>query len=237
MSSVISKIRKLLALAEGSEGNEAEVAASMARRLMDEHAIAQSHLDEAEILESDPVGTHSFEVGLNSQWRMKLAWAIASHCGVTAIRATAWRGGKRVVDAIGYGHRSDLEVWEYLYKVAAREIDKKTKEERKCAPYDWDTGKVDRKYMNRYRLGLVQGLSMRLRADRRKEDTKRSQEEGLVIQSRAARGRDACDKANPNLGTFNSSLRGNRAGTRDGFSININGALTAKPSDHKRLKG
>ena len=239
MPTIVSRIRKLLALAEGSEGNEAEVAAGMAQRLMAEHAITLSHLDEAELLEADPIGIHKFIVGLNSQWRMQLAWALAGHCNVTALRSTEWDSAtdKRVVYAVGYGHRSDLEVWEYLYGVAVREITKRTKAHRRVAPSDYNTGTVDRAYMNRYRLGLVKGLRHRLERDRKQRDARRSQEEGLVLQSRLDRAAQAMNKANPCTATHKSSVRGNLVGARAGYSININRALSAKPTNHKRLKG
>jgi hypothetical protein len=237
MSSIVSRIRKLLALAEGSAGNEAEVAAGMAQKLMEEHAITLSHLDEAEMLEADPVGIHQFEVGLNSQWRMQLAWSLAGHCNVSVLRSTQWcdEDDKRKVYAIGYGHRSDLEVWEYLYNVAAREITKRTKAHREEAPSDLYTGKVDRRYMNRYRLGLVQGLRSRLEWDRKRQDARRSQEEGLVMQSRADRAKQCQDQHHPSTGTHKSSVRGNLAGKRDGRSISLSKALSARPTNHKRL--
>ena len=228
MSTIVSRIRKLLALAEGSEGNEAEVAASMAQRLMTEHAITLSHLDEAAMLETDPVGMHKFEVGLNSQWRIQLAWAIATHCNVSCLRSTSRVNGKRLVEAWGYGHRSDLEVWEYLYTVAAREITKRTKAHRAEAPIDHATGKVDRSYMNRYRLGLVTGLRRRLQHEKNQRQEK-SPEEGLVLQSRAARAKAELHRCNPHTRSHSSSVRANGAGQRDGYRININGALAAKP--------
>ena len=141
-TSIVSKIRKLLRLAESDNENEAEVAARLADKLMREHAISLAGLDEAALLEEDPVGSHALEVGLTS-WRAKLAWAMASQCNVSALRFNRYTdshptetdasgrakplagGFKKRVFMIAYGHRSDLEVWGYLYEVAEREYNPK----------------------------------------------------------------------------------------------------------------
>ena len=58
-----SRIRKLLALAESTNENEAATAAAMAQKLMREHAINMSTLSEQAMLEEDPVEVRAIEIG------------------------------------------------------------------------------------------------------------------------------------------------------------------------------
>ncbi len=245
MSKIVTKIRKLLALAEGSEGNEAEVAARIADDLMREHAISLSRLDEAALLEEDPVGVLAVEVG-KTTWRVQLAWTLASHCSVSAVRAVRWRsthptqsdehgdpvrlkgGSKRRVFALGYGHQSDLEVWEYLYAVAEREIQKAATEYRVSGEANGWYGGVDRTAMTRFREGAVSGLGRKLRTQREaaKEDVPQS--EALAVQSRTARAEVEKCRAHPNLGTYTGGVGGSRDGFAAGGRININPAVRGK---------
>jgi len=91
--------------------------------------------------------------------------------------------------------------------------------------------------MNRYRLGLVKGLRHRLHQDKAAKEGTRTTVEALVLQSRADRAADAMNGANPNCGMHKSSVVGNLRGQHEGRKINISPALSAKPSNHKRLKG
>ena len=132
-SKIVSRIRKLLALAESDNANEAATAAALADRLLREHAVSLSALDEADLLERDPVGVTAIEVG-KATWASKLAWALASHCNVSVVRGRRYTSvnpwtkeplkghSNRRTFAIAYGHQSDLDVWCYLYDVAKREI-------------------------------------------------------------------------------------------------------------------
>ena len=86
---IVGKIRKLLALAESDNENEAAVAGRIADKLMREHAVSMATLDEAALLEADPVGVEAFEVG-QSTWKVTLAWTLAAHCGVSAIRGVRY---------------------------------------------------------------------------------------------------------------------------------------------------
>ena len=191
---IASKIQKLMTLAERGEGNEAEVAAATAQRLMREYAISMASLKETEILEQDPLMEVAFEVGTAS-WKIRLAWTMAEHCQVKALRSTRWTAShpitkedmgkyKRRVFAWGYGHSSDLEVWEYLYEVALRQIESEARKYAKVlasrTPYVGRKGDLypvhthlatggwltKREAMNRFRYGAVQGLERKLSQQR-----------------------------------------------------------------------
>jgi len=141
MNPIIRKIQKLLRLADDQAGRpEGELAAEKAAKLMRDHAVAMADLpaDEADAIDPD-VPKYFFEVGKG--WRIHLAWALAQHCNVYALRAQrnyccntdstpkAWedmtkreRKQQRFVYAYLCGKQSDIEVFEYLYVVCERQI-------------------------------------------------------------------------------------------------------------------
>ena len=247
---IVSRIRKLLALSGSDNANEAATAASMADKLMREHAVSLSSLDEADLLERDPVGVSAIEVG-QTTWAINLAWALASHCNVSVLRCARhtdrnpwtdppvghgpdqsprdWEQQRRRVFAVAYGHRSDLEVWEYLYAVAKREFVKLVKAER--ARITERDGWVSRTEATQYREGLVIGLKRKLyqqRQERGRADRMKGTDTALVLQSRADRALAARDTANPDLGTYKGGVGGARRGVEDGQRINLNPGLQAK---------
>ena len=247
---IASKIRKLMTLAERGEGNEAEVAAATAERLMREHAISMASLKETEILEQDPLMQLAFEVG-TATWKIRLAWTLAEHCQVSVLRCPRWtrrhpitkeRLGerKRRVFAWGYGHSSDLEVWEYLYEVGLRQVESEArkyasnlKESRLYSGRFWvdDDLLSKREAMNRFRYGAVQGLNQKLREQRessRVKTTESSDETAIeAINSRQKRADDVMRELNPKVGTYTGGVGSSRAGLEAGRTLSINKGVAA----------
>ena len=243
---IVGKIRKLLALAESDNENEAAVAGRIADKLMREHAVSLVALDEAALLEADPVGTDAFEVG-KTTWRVTLAWTLASHCNVSAVRRR-WGGPthptklddvgnplllsggyKRRVFALGYGHRSDLEVWGYLYEVAVREI------EREAKAYRADEADLGypptRTQMTAFREGAVNGLGAKLYEQRRAAKSESAPGTALAVQSRADRADREKHRVHPRLGTYKGGVGGSHEGREAGRKISIGtGIGTARRS-------
>ena len=106
---ITGKIRKLLALAEGSEGSEAEAAAKMADRLMREHAVSLHNLREDQLLHEDPMEVTAIEVG-KSTWAVTLAghWVHTVTCRSYALpdTQTGTHGPKRKTTRGTSGARS-----------------------------------------------------------------------------------------------------------------------------------
>ena len=229
---IVTRIRKLMALAESTNENEAASAAKLARKLMVEHAVSMSSLSEDAILEEDPIEVTGIEVG-KASWAIKLAWALGSHCKVSVIRSVShghyhpvtqedlgpW---KRRTFAIAYGHRSDIEVWEYLYDVARREIQRLAKEYRSGVMRD--LGYCSRTKVTSYREGLVFGLRSRLRK-MVYDDEKNTEETALALANRAVRASRAMNKANPALGKYRGGVGASEAGSVDARKINIHTGL------------
>ena len=263
---IASKIRKLMTLAERGEGNEAEVAAATAQRLMREHAISMASLKETEILEQDPLMELAFEVGTSS-WKIRLAWAMAEHCQVSALRSTRWTARhpvthedmgkyKRRVFAWGYGHSSDLEVWEYLYEIALRQIESEARKYAQTLKADEfaiftskDMFMVDgdmltkREAMNRFRAGAVQGLNAKLYRQRQAAKAQAQADEGVdatpaesdetavavqAQESRYKRADDHMRAKNPRIGGgYRGGVGASSAGVSAGRNISINKGVAA----------
>jgi len=268
---IASKIRKLMTLAERGEGNEAELAAEVAARLMREHAISMANLKETELLETDPLEGVAFEVGTSS-WKICLAWALAEHCQVSVVRSVRFKrthptqvddngrpvplkgGRKRRVFAWGYGHRSDLEVWEYLYTVGIRQIEAEVRrykaklEAGGAIPSElmhlrgkWFS--VDgyvmskRQAMNRFRAGAVEGLKAKLYEQREQEAAEYDDSTALVLQTRAKRAREEMERNHPNLGSYQGGVWGSSAGVDAGRSLNINTGISGTGKAPLMLEG
>jgi len=258
---ILEKIRKLMSLAEGSEGNEAEVAARMADKLMRAHAVSLADLREADLLEADPVCDHEMRIG-RSAWMANLAWALATHCNVTAVRGRRWRTvivkgngywtkphlperanrtwvpGKqedlRIVTVMcGYGHKSDLEVWEYLYTVAEREVHRLAKAYRK----QWGFFGPSRTEMTMFREGCVSGLAQKLGEQREEAKSSQPQTTALAVQSRMDRAQAECARQNPKLGTFRGGVGSSSAGVRAGRDISLRAGVTGSNTSSTKLLG
>jgi len=239
---ILNKIRKLLTLAERSEGNEAEVAGRLADQLMREHAVSLASLDEAALLAEDPVGGHELIVG-RPAWMASLAWTLATHCNVEAVRGKRYRvvngKGKHVTIMFGYGHRSDLQVWEYLYAVAEREIQRAAKAHREAHAnvYNWRTNGygLGRTEMSSFREGCVRGLSQKLCEQRQAAKAEQAHTTALAVQSRHDRAKAECARRHPRLGTFRGGVGASRDGVRAGRSISLSTGVGASASTTKLL--
>jgi hypothetical protein len=112
------RIRKLRALARDQAGTpEGDAAARLARRLTLQHARDQATRRYRGLPDADPIAKRKLPFDGPERWRRRLAAATARHVGCVA----AWPRGKD--HAWLFGHRSAIEVGDYLYDVLRREVD------------------------------------------------------------------------------------------------------------------
>ena len=243
MTSIVEKIRKLLALSEGSAGAEAATAAAMAHKLMRKHAIEQSALDEAALLAEDPLTRTHLPIS-RAGWTAQLGWALATHCNVRALRGSRWYDHENGVSferqqyyLVGYGHASDLAIWEYLYSVAHREIERLAKEYIKAEKERY--GYVTRTEMSEWRVSAVAGLRTKLYRMRREARAEPGgSKTALVLQSRAQRALAYQESRCTAGSSYRSTVSaGSAAGRAAGASINLRSAIARGPSATKYLKG
>lgn len=113
---IVEKIRKMLLLAADQAGtNEGDTAATLARKLMLEHGIAEVSL-EVGGTQADPNVKVAFDCGANLAWRFMLIGQVALHCDVYSTRMS---GTTRITF---WGRESGVEVATYLFTVLSRAI-------------------------------------------------------------------------------------------------------------------
>lgn len=240
MNSVIDKVRKLLRLAESPNANEAALAAAKAQSLIDEHNLSAALLamdggpsepdeDIEDFMAKDaPLDRQP----ILHRWRQYLASTIARANGC---RIYSQGGNIALV-----GRPSDAETVRYLFAYLTREVDRLCEKDGKGCGRTW---------RNNYRLGVVDTISKKLRAERerfvaeqRKLAAASGNSQALVRLDGALakvdkRGADVAAWVKSNLRLVSGGGSSSRydsgareAGRKAGQSISLNGARKALAS-------
>jgi hypothetical protein len=173
-SAIIRKIQKLLDLAKDQEGtSEGEAAGRIAAKMMREHAISMAQVDVAEREAADPIIKSQVKIE-TSVWRRSLANIIARHCNCR-LWYTSRRGSGTYVTYCG--HKTDVEIAQYLYEICDRQIYEASRAYRKTLA-DWQP---KRGLCNDFRRSAVAGLNSKLEAIREAGRTEDAQGTSLVI--------------------------------------------------------
>lgn len=164
---VLERIRKLLALSTSSNKNEAAVASSHARRLMEKHGLTEADVDAS----GDGM---MFELsmgasGFSARWKFVLVAAVAQahHCDVVGLR-TAKRRKVRVV-----GLKEDTELVAKVFKHLLSEIDRLVRAESNEPPSVllveilMGVPRNLRAYLDSFRRGAVTAIIEKLRQKER----------------------------------------------------------------------
>lgn len=161
--SVLDKIQSLKRLSENKSATPAEAANAAARvqELMLKHQISEADLGVEEDVEwnKDPI----YSGVRPSAWRSFLATGIASLNGCRVLRGTFPNGSYR---ATLVGRKGDVEQVRYLFEFVSREIERLWARYRKTMEYATRPGVSGRTAGNSYRLGAVQVVLDRLKAQK-----------------------------------------------------------------------
>ena len=221
MNPIIAKIEKLLRLSQDQDGTpEGETAARLASRMMAAHAIEMAQIDLTKQAEHDPIEQQSMQVRV-SVWRRLLAHYVAKHCNCQ-ISYQSWRGsnGQRISM---YGHRTDIEVLQYLYTICERQIEQEARHYVNSLSSDWYTRGEKTTMGNDFRRSAVDGLWSKL--DEIRVETKSDNAEGFaLVLSRAKRVEDW---VNENCGFGSGSNPSSYGHNQDGYDAGRNVSLSA----------
>lgn len=180
-SKIADRIRKLLALANSSNVNEAASAAAEAARLMNEHKLTATDVaaDDGSKITELPLGAEGFM----ASWKFALVTGVARafFCEAIALRA----GARRKIRIVG--KKDDAEVAVGVFNYVVKEIDRLADEdvETRDAHEIMREGNLDvRTYKENFRKGAAEGVATRL-----KEETDRFKNSGgkalvIVTQSK-----------------------------------------------------
>jgi hypothetical protein len=169
-------VRKLLALANSSNINEATSAAASAARLMQEHKLTAADVaaDDGSKITELPLGAEGFM----ASWKFALITGVARafFCEVVALRV----GPRRKIRVVG--KKDDAEVAVGVFNYVIKEIDRladldvATRDAREVMA----EGRIDvRGYKENFRKGAAEGVAERLKQEM--ERFKNSGEKALVI--------------------------------------------------------
>ncbi len=168
---IIDRVRKLLALAQSTNANEAANAAAKANALIDEYRISVGQLSDAETEASDPL-IHDrtdplFEADRVMQWRKSLVIRLSKHYGCYVWNDTS----KRKACYIIAGRKSDTDVLRYMFAYISTECERIATSQAK--------GK-GRTFAESYKRGFVDGVMSQLDASRQTAAKASSDPQALV---------------------------------------------------------
>jgi Protein of unknown function (DUF2786) len=181
LDKAIDRVRKLLALAEGTSEHEAALAASQATKLIEQFQLTEAmiRLDDVEVEPEPIVQDARLEPELPAHggrgsgrkriaWKETIAFAVASDLGIHAY----WRNH---IDIRGFGRESAIQTWRYTFQYLARAVDQLAD----GAYRNQYVSESARSWKNAFRAGCAQRLSMRIYMAReaRKVDAQRHAED------------------------------------------------------------
>lgn len=240
---IIKRIEKLMRLANNQKGTpEGEVAASMAARLMAQHAIEAAQLDLNADRTNDPFVRKNFKCP-KTAWTRHLGTVIGNHCFVKF----AFSQGQWALGGAYYGFQSDTEVALYLFNICKKQIETASRHhlrelrDEHDAESEWYGFSYRESTLRhegkKFRCSAVVGLSEKLVAmrDEVKQDVGTASY-ALVIQRRA----QANTWAHENH-AFESASRGrsygsSHAGYEAGKRVNVGRGIHGE-TPNKKLRG
>ena len=153
-TSIIDKIKKLLALATSDNVNEASTAAAAAQKLMTQHRISAAEV------EGHSTSSGQVEEILNTEfasekslipWKSRIASGLAKANGCEIYHGRHHTGVKTMY----IGPASGLATMQYMYQYLVREVDRLAAAER-------GRPGVDRTYLTSFRYGAAKTIAERL---------------------------------------------------------------------------
>ena len=165
--SLIEKVQKLLAKANGEGTTPQESAAFLAKakKMMTEHRIEQHSLDSVFTDNENPLD----ESGRMATWKCQLAMNLSIHNGCFIVRS---KGGRKT-SLVLTGKAENMGLVKALYSYCVAEIDRLTK---KLA---YNQGKV---YTNNFRLGCVEAINDAIIEEvKRQKEYYQNNERALVV--------------------------------------------------------
>jgi hypothetical protein len=211
MADIIERIRRLLALSESSNVNEAAAAAAKAAELMAKHQIDAAELQVESGEADEPIEVKDLEVfgGKGKPWRGCLAAALAKANACRAYQQRRRVDGEIVVVARIIGTASGAATVRYMLAYLAREVERLCEAEVKRCRAEWaamGAGFNARAFAGSFRLGAADEISRRLgEASESAEVTARASASG------AALARIDCTKERVDARSAMLGLRKNRA--------------------------
>jgi hypothetical protein len=183
ISSVISKVQKLLALSNSSNANEAANAAAAANKLIDEYRLSESDIT-TESGEPDPLiedDSPIYETGRVTLWKNVLIHVLTTHYGVANYNDAYFPEGRQVSRFKLIGRASDIQIVRYMFTWLIAECQRLANLQVK------GQGRVA---VASYCTGFVSGISTQLQASRQEVQKTATSEAIIKLDSRLQESRN-----------------------------------------------
>lgn len=171
--SVISKVKKLLALTNSSNANEAAAAAAAANKLIDQYRLSEADLFTAEN-EIDPLiedNDFIYETGRITPWKSSLVLVLAKHYGCAVYNSVHYPNGRKSSRYKLIGRNNDINIVKYMFNWLILECQRLSENEAR------GKGKV---FASSYCQGFVAGVRQQLNKSR--EEAKQNASENSIIK-------------------------------------------------------
>lgn len=232
LSSVISKVQKLLALSKSSSAEEAATAAAIANKLIDQYRLSASDFEEASE-EVDPMMEDDqsiYETGRIVSWKSNLAIMLSKHYGCAIYNSIYYPNGRKSTRYKLVGRKSDLEITRYMFNWLVLECSRLAEKEA------YGRGRV---FANSYCEGFVSGVNRQLNQSRQEVQANASQTAIIKMNSRYQESNQFLNdnyKLKKTRASSNSHIDYNAfsAGQSRGQSIHLGSSL---PSSKVKLLG
>ena len=188
---LIERVRKLRNLASSTTEHEAKAAARAAEKMIQTH-----RLEQAELLEDDGsvVSDEIAQLGMIPTWVNNLIVTLQQCYQCDGFYE---RTSRRSVRYVGYGRAEDLEMLKMQFAWFSAEVGRLTA---------FNAGGRGLRYMNSYRIGVVQGLRMVLLEEQKAAHVKASKPALVRIEARQAEAAAAMREAEPTVRTEKTAL-------------------------------
>ena len=159
LSSVIDKVKKLLALTQSSNANEAAAAAGAANKLIDQYRLSEIdlHQDDPDLDPMIEADDYIYESGKITPWKRQLVRVLAFHYGCAHWNDAHYPEGRKVTRYRLVGKTSDIQIIRFMFPWLTLECQRLS---------DLEAKGKGRVYVASYCEGFVNGIALQLKASR-----------------------------------------------------------------------
>jgi hypothetical protein len=177
LSTVISKVQKLLSLSNSSNANEAAAAAAAANKLIDQYRLSEADYSTEE-KDLDPLVEDDgfiYETGRIVPWKSSLVVVLAKHYGCAVFNSAYYPNGRKVSRYKLIGRTSDIHITNYMFNWLVMECQRLSEKEAR------GKGNI---FAASYCQGFVAGIRQQLNKSREEAKANASESSIIKINSR-----------------------------------------------------
>lgn len=190
MTSILDKIRKLRALSQSSNVNEAAAAAAAAERLIQEHNLSEAALHVEGAADDEVTNENALDLGSTIvAWQSNLIVHLMRAYQISGFYETSRSDGARSKSFVAYGRKEDIDTLRYQFAFFTAEVTRLAER----------TKGQGRTFANSFRLGAVAAIGEALQSARQATRSGATSSALVVVDRRAELAKEAMNAAHPKL--------------------------------------